>query len=130
VRSIKRITLRESLDQPTVFIFEDLHWIDGETQVLLDLLADGVANARVLLVVNYRPWYSHAWGNKSYYSQLWLDALGAAKHGHMLSTLLGDGVKLDPLKRMVIERTEGNPFSIEEMVQALLDEGALIRNER
>src|ERR1700719_48480 len=126
--AIKRIILRESLNQPTVVIFEDLHWIDGETQALLDLLADGIANARVLMLVNYRPEYRHEWGNKSYYAQLRLDALGRESAGEMLSTLLGDGVELDPLKRMVIERTEGNPFFIEEMVQTLFDEGAIVRN--
>ena len=126
--AIKRIILRESLNQPTVVIFEDLHWIDSETQALLDLLADTIANSRILLLVNYRPEYSHAWGNKSYYSQLRLDALGHEGAQEMLSTLLGDGVGLGPLKRMVIERTEGNPFFIEEMVQALFDEGALARN--
>src|SRR5713226_7272334 len=126
--AIKRIILRESLNQPTVVIFEDLHWIDGETQALLDLLADGIANARVLLLVNYRPEYRHEWGGKSYYTQLRLDALGRQGAGEMLATLLGDGVELDPLKSMVIERTEGNPFFIEEMVQVLFDEGALVRN--
>jgi predicted ATPase len=126
--AIKRIILRENLNQPTVVIFEDLHWIDGETQALLDLLADGIASARVLLLVNYRPEYSHAGTNKSYYAQLRLDALGRESAGEMLSTLLGDSVELNPLKRLVIERTEGNPFFIEEMVQALFDEGALLRN--
>ncbi len=88
--ALKRIMLRESLKQPVVIIFEDLHWIDGETQALLDLLADGIANARVLMLVNYRPEYSHEWGNKSYYSQLRLDALGQESAAEMLSTLLGD----------------------------------------
>ena len=105
-----------------------MHWTDGETQALLDLLADGIANARILLLVNYRPEYRHEWTNKSYYTQLRLDALGRESAGEMLSTLLGDGVELEPLKRMVIERTEGNPFFIEEMVRALFDDGALVRN--
>ena len=65
--AIKRIILRESLKQPLVVIFEDLHWIDGETQALLDLLADSIANARVLLLVNYRPEYRHEWASKSHY---------------------------------------------------------------
>jgi predicted ATPase len=116
------------LNQPVVVIFEDLHWIDGETQALLDLLADGIANARVLLLVNYRPEYRHEWGGKSYYIQLRLDPLGREGAGEMLSTLVGDGVGLNPLKRLIIERTEGNPFFIEEMVQALFDDGALVRN--
>src|SRR5713226_1185056 len=82
--AIKRIILRESLIQPTVVIFEDLHWIDGETQALLDLLTDGIANARVLLLVNYRPEYRHEWTNKSYYTQLRLDALGRESAAEML----------------------------------------------
>jgi predicted ATPase len=80
------------------------------------------------MLVNYRPEYSHEWGNKSYYSQLRLDALGQESAAEMLSTLLGDGVELNPLKRLITERTEGNPFFIEEMVQAFFDEGMLVRN--
>jgi class 3 adenylate cyclase/predicted ATPase len=126
--AIKRVILRESLDQSIVVVFEDLHWIDSQTQALLDLLADGIANARVLLVVNYRPEYRHEWTNKSYYSQLRLDALDRQSAAEMLATLVGDAVELNPLKRLIIERTEGNPFFIEEMVRALFDGGALVRN--
>ncbi|MBV8360349.1 MAG: AAA family ATPase, partial [Deltaproteobacteria bacterium] len=128
LEALKRIVLRESLKQPIVIIFEDLHWIDDQTQALLDLLADGIGNARALLLVNYRPEYRHEWTNKSYYSQLRLDPLGRENTAEMLATLLGDGVELNPLKRLIVERTEGNPFFIEEMVQALFDQGAIVRN--
>jgi len=126
--AIKRIVGCESLNQPVVVIFEDLHWIDAQTQALLDLLTDSIANARVLLLVNYRPEYSHEWGNKSYYSQLRLDPLGGADDAAMLASLLGDDMELNPVKRLIAERTGGNPFFIEEIVQALFDEGALERN--
>jgi class 3 adenylate cyclase len=126
--AIKRIILRESNNQPVVIIFEDLHWIDAETQALLNLLADSIVNAPVLLLVNYRPEYRHEWGNKSYYSQLGLAVLDSGAVGEMLTMLLGDNTELDPLKRVIIERTEGNPFFVEEMLQALFDEGALVRN--
>jgi class 3 adenylate cyclase/tetratricopeptide (TPR) repeat protein len=126
--AIKRIILRESLTQPVVVIFEDLHWIDAQTQALLDLLANSVASARVLLLVNYRPEYRHEWTNKSYYAQLRLDPLGGAEGAAMLAALLGEQVELNPLKRLIVERTGGNPFFIEEIVQALFDEGALSRN--
>src|ERR1700724_188332 len=79
--AINRVILRESLNQPTVVIFEDLHWIDAQTQALLDLLIDSIANARLLLLVNYRPEYRHEWGNKSYYVQLRLGALGGERAG-------------------------------------------------
>jgi predicted ATPase len=109
-------------------IFEDLHWIDEQTQALLDLLADSIANARVLLLVNYRPEYRHEWSNKSHYEQIGLKALGRGNAEELLTALLGDAVELQPLKRLIIERTGGNPFFIEEMTQALFDEGALVRN--
>ena len=126
--AIKRIILRESLNQPTVIIFEDLHWIDSETQALLDLLADSIANARVFLLVNYRPEYRQEWSNKSYYTQVRLDPLDQESSTEMLFTMLGESVELDQLKRLVVERTQGNPFFMEEMLQALFDEGALVRN--
>ena len=73
LEAVKRIIIGESLKQPLVVFFEDLHWIDAETQELLDLLVDSVASARILLLVNYRPEYHHAWGNRACYTQLRLD---------------------------------------------------------
>ena len=124
----KRLLLRESLNQPLILIFEDLHWIDEETQALLNSLADSLGTSRVLMLVNYRPEYSHTWGSKTYYTQLRLDPLGKESAQEMLTSLLGDDAALDELKRLTIEKTEGNPFFMEETVQVLLDEGALVRN--
>jgi class 3 adenylate cyclase/tetratricopeptide (TPR) repeat protein len=126
--AIKRILLRESMNQPLMVIFEDLHWIDDETQALLNLLADSIATAKILLLVNYRPEYSHQWNSRTHYTQLRLDPLGKESADEMLSALLGDGAGLEQLKRVIIERTEGNPFFMEETVQVLLDEGALVRD--
>jgi predicted ATPase/class 3 adenylate cyclase len=128
LEAIKRIILRDSLRQPVVVIFEDLHWIDEQTQGLLDLLADSVPSARMLLLFNYRPEYHHGWANKSYYSQLRLEPLAAADGAAMLTALLGEGDELRPLKRLIAERTGGNPFFIEEIVQGLFEDGALVRN--
>jgi hypothetical protein len=126
--AIKRILLRESLNQPLMLIFEDLHWIDSETQTLLNMLVDSVGTARILLLVNYRPEYRHEWGNRTFYTQLRLDPLGGECADQMLESLLGSEPELDPLKRLIIRRTQGNPFFIEESVQVLLDEGALVCN--
>ncbi|MFZ2061412.1 MAG: hypothetical protein WAU82_10410 [Candidatus Binatus sp.] len=125
--AIKRILLRESLNQPLMVIFEDLHWIDEETQAFLNLLADSIGTAKILLLLNYRPEYSHQWGSKTYYTQLRLDPLGKESADEMLSAMLGDGAELAPLKRLIVEKTEGNPFFMEETVQVLLDESALMR---
>jgi class 3 adenylate cyclase len=126
--AVKRILLRESLNQPLIIVFEDLHWIDSETQQFLNLLADAIANARIQLLVNYRPEYHHQWGNRSYYTQLRLDPLRKENEQEMLSAMLGDATELQPFKRMVTERAEGNPFFVEEIVQALFDQGVLARN--
>jgi predicted ATPase len=100
--AIKRILLRESLNQPLMVIFEDLHWIDDETQAFLNLLADSMGTSKILLLVNYRPEYSHQWGSKSCYTQLRLDPLGKESADEMLSALLGDGAELAPLKRVIV----------------------------
>ncbi len=95
LEAIKRILLRESLNQPLIVIFEDLHWIDAETQALLNLIVDGLATAGVLLLVNYRPEYHHQWGNKTYYTQLRLDPLGKESADQMLAALLASPALAD-----------------------------------
>src|SRR5258705_4346023 len=128
LEAIKRILLRESLNQPLIMIIEDLHWIDEQTQEFLNLLADSIGTAKILLMLNYRPEYSHQWNSKTYYTQLRLDPLGKESAGEMLSALLGDGKELIPLKWLIVERTEGTPFFMEEIVQALFEDGVLVRN--
>src|SRR5881296_2672022 len=87
--ALKRVLLRESQVQPLVLVFEDLHWIDTETQALLDSLIESLPTARVLLLVNYRPEYQHGWGSKTYYTQLRLDSLPPASANELLQGLLG-----------------------------------------
>jgi tetratricopeptide (TPR) repeat protein len=124
--ALKRVLLRESQVQPLLLVFEDLHWIDTETQALLDSLLDSLPTARLLLLVNYRPEYQHGWGHKTYYTQLRLDPLPPASAIDLLQALVGDGASLEPLKRLLIERTAGNPFFLEESVRTLVETGVLV----
>jgi class 3 adenylate cyclase/tetratricopeptide (TPR) repeat protein len=126
--AIKSLIHRESLDHTLLLIFEDLHWIDTESQSLLDLLADSIGTAPILLMVNYRPEYEHHWSNKTYYTQLRLDPLGGQIAVEMLSELIGSAAELQTIRDLIIARTEGNPFFMEEMVRALFDQGVLARN--
>src|SRR5215470_12602552 len=133
LEALKRILLRESLNQPLMVIFEDLHWIDDDTQAFLNLLADSIGTAKLSLLVNYRPEYSHQWSSKTYYTQLRLDPLGSESAGEMFDALLGVGPpaaddSLAALKRLIVEKTEGTPLFMEEIVQALIEEGTLVRN--
>jgi len=117
------ITIKEA-----ALIFEDLHWIDAETQDFLDLLVDSVANARLVALVSYRPEYRHEWGSRTCYTQLRLDPLGGQSADEMLQALLGGDASLHSLKRLIIEKTHGNPFFMEEIVRALVEQGVLVRN--
>jgi predicted ATPase len=124
--ALKRVLLRESQVQPLLLVFEDLHWTDTETQALLNTLVESLPTARVLLLVNYRPEYQHGWGSKTYYTQLRLDPLPPVSAAEVLQALLGDDPSLAPLKQLLIERTGGNPFFLEESVRTLVETGVLV----
>jgi predicted ATPase len=109
LEALQRLLLRESQVQPLLLVFEDLHWIDAETQALLDHLIERLPAAPLLLLVNYRPDYQHGWGSKTYYTQLRLDPLPPAGAAEVLQALLGDDPSLAPLTQILIARTEGNP---------------------
>src|SRR5205823_4420677 len=84
-----------------------------------------VASAKVLLLVNYRPEYRQEWGSKTYYTQLRLAPLGKEEAEELLTFLLGNDTSLTALKRLILEKTEGTPFFMEEVVQTLAEEGVL-----
>jgi class 3 adenylate cyclase/tetratricopeptide (TPR) repeat protein len=123
--AVRRLLLREAREQPLLLIFEDLHWIDGETQAFLDSLVESLATARLLLLINYRPEYRHGWGSKTYYRQLRIDPLLPERADELLDALLGADVALGPLKQLLIARTEANPLFLEETVWGLVETGAL-----
>ena len=121
--AVRHVLLRESQGQPVLSVFQDLHWIDAETQALLDGLVESMPTARLLLVVNYRPEYQHGWSRKTYYNQLRLDALPPESASELLHALLGEDPALEPLKQLLVRR--GNPFFIEESVRTLVETHAL-----
>src|SRR5262245_27356905 len=123
--AVKRLLLAESRIQPLLLIFEDLHWIDAESQLFLNVLVDSLPTARILMLVNYRHEYQHTWGHKTYYMQFRIDPLHEESATELLQSLLGPDPGLDPLRRLLIERTEGNPFVLEESVRALVETRAL-----
>jgi class 3 adenylate cyclase/tetratricopeptide (TPR) repeat protein len=121
----KRLLLRESQIQPVLVLFEDLHWIDAETQALLDSLVEGLPTARFLLLVNYRPEYQNLWSRKTYHRQLNIDPLPPESADELLAALLGTDSGLLTLKQLLIRRTDGNPFFLEESVKTLVETKAL-----
>ena len=122
---IRRLLIRESRREPLCLVIEDLHWIDPEAQAVLDALVDSLSIARILLLVTYRPEYKHDWSRKGYYSQIAVHPLPQGMADELLRGLLGDGPEVAKLRAQLIERTEGNPFFLEESVRHLVETGAL-----
>ncbi len=123
--AISHFLLLLSRMEPLCLVLEDLHWIDAETHSLLDRLIDRVVGARVVVIVSYRPEFDHRWAHRSYYAQLPLDPLPQAMAEELLDELLGPGPDLRSLKASLIDRTEGNPFFLEECVRHLVETGGL-----
>ena len=123
--AIKRLMLRESARQPLLLVFEDAHWADSETKALLEMVADSLPSARVLVLVTFRPEYEHGWGRRTFYTQVRVDPLGGEGVQRFLSDLLGEHPSLDSLRAKLIEWTEGNPFFLEETIWTLAETKAL-----
>ena len=124
--ALKRLFVCESQRQTLLLVFEDLHWIDNETQAFLDGLVDSLPMSRILLIVNYRPGYTHSWADKSYYTQLRVEPLQFPVAEELLNHLLGKNHDLVALREMLIQRTDGNPFFAEETVRSLVETGILV----
>jgi class 3 adenylate cyclase len=121
--ALVRLWLRESAERPLVVIVEDLHWLDAESALFLVDLAAAVPSASVLLLANYRPDYREAWST----ARLRLEPLGPDDAKALVMTLLGENVALGALGDLVLAKAEGNPFFMEEIVQALVEQGVLER---
>ena len=123
--AVTRTLLGGSRMQPLCVLLEDLHWVDAETQAVLDGLVGYLPGARILLLVNSRPEYQHGWGALPHHRAERLEPLRDASATELLDALLGADSSVGPLKQLVIERTDGNPFFVEETVRTLVETGLL-----
>ena len=110
---------------PVVLALEDLHWVDATSAEFLTFLLDNLAGTRVLLVCTYRPEFVSTWSRKSYHSVLTLTPLGHPDGRQMLTAVLGTPNIQDELATLVLDKAEGVPFFLEELVHALQETGAI-----
>jgi predicted ATPase/DNA-binding IscR family transcriptional regulator len=122
---VKRVTQMWGRRQPAVIFLEDLHWFDGGSEAFLESIVEALPGTQVLMLVNFRPEYHAAWMQKSYYQQLPLLPLGPEAIAELLRDLFGAEASVAALGNRIRERTGGNPFFIEEVVQALAETGSL-----
>jgi class 3 adenylate cyclase/tetratricopeptide (TPR) repeat protein len=127
--SIKRLVLKGSEIRPLVMAFEDLHWMDKSSEDVLRSHLDSIPGSRVLLIFTYRPEFVHTWGAKSYHNQLTLHRLSNRESLEMVTHILGTREIERTLEELILEKTEGVPFFIEEFIKSLRDLKIIERKE-
>ena len=126
VDALTQVLLKETERQPLVLVLENLQWVDSETQAFLDHLLERIPAARLLLLVDYRPEYEHDWAGRPGFNLLEIDPLSAVATDELLRTLLGDHRSLRPLREVLVQRSNGNPFFLEEIVRTLVETRVLV----
>jgi class 3 adenylate cyclase/tetratricopeptide (TPR) repeat protein len=129
IEALKRIVLRGSEMRPLIMAFEDLHWLDKSSEDVLKSLLESIPGSKVLLIFTYRPEFVHTWGAKSYHSQLTLHRLSNRESLEMVAHILGTKEIERALENLVLEKTEGVPFFIEEFIKSLQDIKAIERKD-
>jgi len=120
------LMLEEADRRPLVLVFENLQWVDAATRRFLEHLVERIGTARLMLVLDYRPEFAHEWSSRRGFNELRLPPLPREATVELLATMLGEDRGLAPLKELLIQRSQGNPFFLEEIVRALLETKALV----
>jgi len=122
---LRRVTAARSRREPAVLVFEDLHWVDRDSETIIEGFVDAAAGTRTLVLMNYRPEYRARWAGRTHFQQISLRPLDEAAAKLLLADWLGDDASLEGFVDLVCRSTGGNPFFMEEVVQAQIESGAL-----
>ncbi len=125
--TIRDLLICESESKPLVLAVEDLHWIDSTSEEFLGYLIDSLANTHILLVLLYRPEYTHMWGSKSYYSKIGVNQLTTKSSAQLVQNILEGGEVVPELRELILNRAGGNPLFVEELTHNLLENGSIQR---
>jgi len=127
--AIRDLLIREGERRPLILAVDDLHWIDRTSQEFLGYLIEWLANARILLVLLYRPEYTHQWESKSYYSRVGLEQLSTQVSAELVQAILSDGKVVSELRELILSKAGGNPLFVEELTHNLLENGSIHRKD-
>ncbi len=127
--ALRDLLVRESQNRPIILVVDDLHWIDKTSEEFLSYLIESLVNTHILLIILYRPEYTHIWGSKSYYSQIGLSQLTSQSSAELIRAIL-DNCEIEPaLETLILDRSAGTPFFIEELTRSLLENGSIQREK-
>jgi len=127
--AIRDLLGRESQNKPLILAVEDLHWIDRTSEEFLTYLIGFLANTRILLVLLYRPEYTHQWGSMSYYSGINVDQLSTSTSAELVQAILEGGEVVPELRELLLSRAAGNPLFMEEFTHTLLENGSIQKKD-
>ncbi|MBW1775090.1 MAG: AAA family ATPase, partial [Deltaproteobacteria bacterium] len=127
--ALRDLIIRVSQERPLVLVVEDLHWMDKTSEEFLDYLTGWLAYTPIMLLLLYRPEYTHRWGSKSYYTRVGLDQLGTDSSSELVKAILEEGEVAPELRQLILNRAAGNPLFMEEFTHTLLENGAIERKD-
>jgi len=128
--ALRDLFIRASQIKPLVLVIEDLHWIDTTSEEFLDYLIGWLAKARIMLILLYRPEYTHQWGSKSYYTKIGLTQLGNSSSSRLVKAILEEGEVAPELRQLILKRAAGNPLFMEEFTYSLVENGSIQKDGR
>jgi tetratricopeptide (TPR) repeat protein len=128
--AIRNLLIRLSQERPLVLAVEDMHWIDKTSEGLLDYLIGWLAGTHILLILLYRPEYTHQWGSKSYYRKIGLNQLTIQSSAELVQAILEGGEVSPEIRELILNRTSGNPLYMEELTHSLLENGSIRKKDR
>jgi class 3 adenylate cyclase/tetratricopeptide (TPR) repeat protein len=128
--AIRDLLVRGAQERPIVLAIEDLHWMDQTSQEFLEYMIGWLATTPILLILLYRPEYTHPWGSKSYYSKIGVDQLSSGTSAELVRALLEGGEVSADLSGLILGRAAGNPFFMEELTRSLLENGSIAKTEK
>ncbi len=123
--ALRRLLLRAAEMKPQIVLFEDLHWMDRATEEFLVLMADSIPSSRVLCLFTYRPDYVHPFGDRTYHARMTLDTLSSEDTLQMAEAMMAAKDLPGELGALIVQKAEGNPFFVEEVVRSLRETGAI-----
>ncbi|NNL75091.1 MAG: AAA family ATPase, partial [Desulfobacterales bacterium] len=127
--AIRDVLIRLSQDRPLVLVIDDLHWTDKTSEEFLDYFIGWLTNTRILLLLVYRPEYTHPWGSRSYYDQIRLDQLSSQTSAELIHSILPGKEVVPEITNLILSRAAGNPLFMEELTKTLLENGSIKKTD-
>jgi class 3 adenylate cyclase/tetratricopeptide (TPR) repeat protein len=125
--AVKNLLWSISENDPLVIFIEDVHWIDKISEEFFVFFSHCIQGKMILMLSAYRPERAPGWAMGPYYRHLGVEPLSEKSSVHLVRNILG-GLELDPdLEKMILARTGGNPFFVEEMVRELMERNELMQ---